>query len=112
MIGLGILALVYGDFRNGVAPVAPWVPGRTALAYVSGVIMLLGGIGLLFTATVTLSTRILFPYLILWALLKVPALIVAPQIEGVCWVSASLQCFSPEDGFLFAKIAGYEKVRS
>src|SRR4051812_23336405 len=83
MIGLGVLALVYGDFALVWQPVAPWVPGRTALAYASGVLMLLGGIGLLARATVAWSIRILFPYLIVWLLLKVPALCVAPQIEAV-----------------------------
>ena len=83
MIGLGILALIYGDFALVWQPVAPWVPGRTALAYASGLIMLLGGAGLFFSATVTWSVRILFPYLILWQLLKVPALVVAPKIEAV-----------------------------
>src|SRR5580698_4900431 len=83
MIGLGILALVYGDFALVWQPVAPWVPGRTVLAYGAGLIMLFGGIGLLFRVTAAGSARILFPYLIVWTLLKVPALVVAPQIEGV-----------------------------
>ena len=73
MIGLGILALVYGDFAMVWQPVAPWIPGRTVLAYGSGVIMLLGGVGLLLEATAAWSARILFPYLIVWLLLKVPA---------------------------------------
>jgi uncharacterized membrane protein len=81
MIGLGILALVYGDFALVWQPVAPWIPGRTVLAYGSGLIMLLGGIGLLVGATAAWSARILFPYLIVWLLLKVPALLVAPQME-------------------------------
>ncbi len=83
LIGLGILALIYGDFALVWQPVAAWVPGRTALAYAAGVIMLLGGIGLLFEPTVALAIRILFPYLILWTLLKVPALFVAPKMEAV-----------------------------
>jgi uncharacterized membrane protein len=82
MIGLGVLALIYGDFAMVWQPVAAWVPGRTALAYLSGVIMVLGGVGLLFNATVTWAVRLLFPYLIVWTLLKVPALATAPQIEG------------------------------
>src|SRR5882762_5644938 len=106
MIGLGILALVYGDFAMGWQPVAPWIPGRTALAYASGVIMLLGGIGLLFTATVTWSTRILFPYLIIWALLKVPALIVAPQIEGVWLGFGELAVLLAGGWVLFARLSG------
>lgn len=83
MIGLGVLALIYGDFAMVWQPVAAWVPGRTALAYLAGVVMLVGGFGLLFTATMRWAVRLLFVYCILWALLKVPALVVAPQIEGV-----------------------------
>lgn len=83
MIGLGILALLYGDFALGWQPVAAWVPGRAALAYGSGLLMLVTGAGLLFRTTAAWSIRILFPYLILWLLLKVPALVVAPQMEAV-----------------------------
>ena len=54
MIGLGILALVYGDFALVWQPVAAWVPGRTGLAYGSGLLMLMGGFGLLFRATAAL----------------------------------------------------------
>lgn len=83
LMGLGVLALVYGDFALVWQPVPASVPGRTALAYASGLIMLLGGIGLLFSATAKLAIRILLPYLVIWLLLKVPALVVAPQIEAV-----------------------------
>jgi uncharacterized membrane protein YphA (DoxX/SURF4 family) len=96
MMGLGILALVYGDFALVWQPVAAWVPGRTSLAYAAGVLMLLCGAGLLFDATVKWSIRILFPYLIVWVLLKVPALVVAWQIEGV-WLGI---------GELFMLLAG------
>jgi uncharacterized membrane protein len=61
MIGLGILALVYGDFALVWQPVVPWIPGRTILAYASGLIMLFGGVGLLLRATAAWSARILFP---------------------------------------------------
>jgi len=61
MIGLGILALVYGDFAMVWQPVASWIPGWSALAYGSGLIMLLGGTGLLMRATAAWSARLLFP---------------------------------------------------
>ncbi len=83
MIGLGVLGLAVGDFAMGWQPVAPWFPARTPLAYISAVVMLVCGAGLLFRSTVVWSARILFPYLIVWQLLKLPALFVAPKIEGV-----------------------------
>ena len=105
MIGLGILALVSGDFAMVWQPVAPWVPGRTALAYGSGVIMLFGGVGLLFSATAAWSVRILFPYLIVWTMLKVPALFVAPKIEGVWLGVGEIGVLLAGGWVLFAKLA-------
>jgi len=105
MIGLGVLALIYGDFALGWQPVAPWFPGRTALAYGSGVLMLLCGAGLLFRASAAWSVRILFPYLIAWTLLKVPALIVAPQIEGVWLGFGELAVLLAGGWVLFARLA-------
>ena len=106
MIGLGILALVYGDFALVWQPVPLWIPGRTALAYGSGLIMLLGGVGLLFRATAAWSARILFPYLIVWLLLKVPALLVAPGMEAVWLGFGELAVLLAGGWLLFAKLAG------
>jgi uncharacterized membrane protein len=105
MIGLGILALVYGDFALVWQPVAPWVPGRTVLAYGSGLIMLLGGIGLLFRSTAEWSACILFPYLIGWLLLKVPALLVAPGMEAVWLGFGEIAVLMAGGWVLFAGLA-------
>src|SRR6266849_2875509 len=105
MIGLGILALVYGDFALVWQPVAAWIPGRTFLAYGSGIIMLLGGVGLLFSATAAWSVRLLFPYLIVWALLKVPALVVAPGMEAVWLGFGELAVLLAGGWILFARLA-------
>jgi uncharacterized membrane protein len=105
MVGLGVLALIYGDFALVWQPVAPWVPGRTALAYASGVIMLAASAGLLLTATAAWSARVLFPYLILWTLLKVPALVTAPQIEGVWLGFGELALLLAGGWTLFARLA-------
>src|ERR1700738_3272256 len=105
MIGLGILALVYGDFALVWQPVASWIPSRTVLAYGSGPIMLLGGVGLLLRATAAWSARILFPYLIVWLLLKVPALLVAPQMEAVWLGFGELAVLLAGGWVLFAKLA-------
>lgn len=105
MIGLGILALIYGDFAMVWQPVAPWIPGRTALAYGSGLLMLCCGVGLLVRATAAWSIRILFPYLIVWLLLKVPALVVAPQIEAVWLGFGELAVLLAGGWVLFARLA-------
>jgi uncharacterized membrane protein len=105
MIGLGILALIYGDFALVWQPVAPWLPGRTGLAYASGLIMLFGGIGLLFRTSAVFSVRILFPYLILWLLLKVPALVVAPTLEAVWLGVGELAVLLAGGWVLFARLA-------
>jgi len=83
LLGLGVLALRYGDFALVWQPVPEWLPARHAVAYATGVLMLLLGFGLLFRTTASLATRVLFPYLVIWACLKLPAIFVAPQIEGV-----------------------------
>lgn len=109
MIGLGILALAYGDFAMVWQPVAPWIPGRTVLAYASGLIMLFGGVGLLFTATAAWSARVLFPYLIVWLLLKVPALVVAPQMEAVWLGFGEIAVLMTGGWVLFARLAGVKE---
>jgi uncharacterized membrane protein len=105
LLGLGVLAVIFGDFALVWQPVAPWVPGRTALAYASGMLMLAVGGGLLVRATAAWAARILFPYLVLWALLKVPALVVAPQIEGVWLGFGELAVLLAGGWVLFARLA-------
>src|SRR5258708_7858273 len=106
MIGLGILALIYGDFALVWQPVAPWIPGRTVLAYASGLIMLLGGAGLLFNATTAWAIRVLFPYLIVWVLLKVPALFAAPKVEAVWLGVGEIAVLLAGGWVLFARLSG------
>lgn len=84
MIGLGVTGLVNGDFALGWQRI-PFhhLPGRTFIAYACAVIELTTGIGLLLKPTLTLSCRVLFPYLVLWVvLLEVPVVALAPQMIG------------------------------
>jgi uncharacterized membrane protein len=82
LVGLGILALHYRDFALVWQPVPAWVPAHAAIACASGVLMLALGIGLLVPVTRAWSVRILFPYLILWACLKLPDVVAAPGGEA------------------------------
>lgn len=106
MIGLGTLALVYADFALVWQPVPPGLPGRTGLAYASGLLMLGVGIGLLFRPLAALSVRVLLPYLLLWTLLKLPALLVAPQMEAVWLGIGEIGALLAGGWVLFAKLSG------
>jgi uncharacterized membrane protein len=83
LLGLGILTLVYGDFALVWQPVAPWFPGRIALAYITGALEVVTALGLLFRATSPWAVRILLPGIVLWQLLKVPDLLAGFTHEGV-----------------------------
>jgi uncharacterized membrane protein len=87
MLGLGILALVYGHSGITWYSVPKWVPWHEGVAYASGIILLGCGAGLLFERTARLSVRILLPYLVVWLLLRVPTLATAPLVE-VNWQNA------------------------
>jgi uncharacterized membrane protein len=82
LLGLGGLALGYGDFALVWQPVPAWLPARTAVAYASGVLMILLGLGLLVAPVRKWAVRVLLPYLFLWALLKVPDVVAKPGAEG------------------------------
>lgn len=106
MVGLGILGLTYGDFALQWQPVPAWVPGREGLAYVSGAIMLAGGVGLLFARTAALSARILFPYLLgWWLLLKVPRVVTAPLIAQSWLGCGEIAVLFAGGWVLFARLA-------
>jgi uncharacterized membrane protein len=103
MIGLGVVGLVYGDFASTWKFVPPWVPGRQALAYGSSTLMLLCGIGLLWTRTEALAARVLLAY---WALvvllLKVPVVVAHPLVEVTWQEMANIVILLTASWILFA----------
>lgn len=80
MVALGITGLVNGDFALTWQQVPfQHLPGYTAIAYACAILELALGIGLLFQRTLTLTCRILFPYMLLWLVLQeIPAVVQAP----------------------------------
>jgi uncharacterized membrane protein len=68
--------------------------------------VLVGGLGLLLRATAAWSARVLFPYLVIWLLLKVPALVAAPQLEAVWLGFGEIAVLLTGGWILFAKLAG------
>ncbi len=104
LIALGIVAFVYADFAMTWQPVPP-IPFRTPLAYAAGALELALGIGLLIPAATPIATRILFPYLVLWASLKLPSILAAPQVEGVWLGLGELTLYLAGGWTLFAHLA-------
>lgn len=104
LLGLGVLALIYHDFAMVWQPVPAWVPAHAAVAVATGVLMLLIAIGLLLPASRAWSSRTLFVYLILWAMLKVPGVVVAPQIEGTWLGLGELTMLLAGGWTLFARL--------
>jgi uncharacterized membrane protein len=86
MVGLGVLGLVSGDFTPTWAGVPKSVPAREALIYLSALISLLSGIGLVWQRTAAIASRVLLGAFVLWLLLfRVPLIFVAPTATFVWW---------------------------
>ncbi len=87
--GLGLLSLLSGDFALNWQPVPAWVPGRTLLAYASGVMLLAGGIGMLIKRTATAATLLLNVNVLVWLLLlRVPRVLTRPADVSM-WLGVS-----------------------
>jgi uncharacterized membrane protein len=83
LIGLGILGLITGDFTPVWAPVPKGAPAREALVYLTALISLASGLGLLWRRTAAVATHGLLAVLLLWLLLfRAPNLVLAPAVEG------------------------------
>lgn len=85
LIGLGLQALIKGDFSVIWQPVPKWVPAREVVKFFCAVIPLAGGIGILWRRTALMAARVVAAYSLLWLLLvRVPYVILTPTID-VAW---------------------------
>lgn len=109
LIAMGTLSVLYRDFAYTWQPV-PAFPGRATVAILCGLFMIAVSIALLFRATVRIAVRALFPFLIAWFCLKIPAIIVAGRIEGV-WIGVGELGMLLAGGWvLFARLSGLDTV--
>src|SRR5947199_7589163 len=111
MIGMGTLSVIYRDFAFDWQPVLQFHPGREVLAVFCGIFMIAAGVALLFRSTAAVAARSIFPFLIAWLCLKLPAVISFPQIEGV-WIGfGEIGMLLAGGWVLFARLSGLEKAR-
>lgn len=114
--GLGVLSLLSGDFALNWQPVPVWLPWRTGIAYFSGAVLLIFGLGLLVKPFARLSAIVLTADFLIWLLLlrlpRVTSLWDAGDWLGVgetavlvCGAWAMLWTVSPQDGFSAALLS-------
>lgn len=85
IVSVGVLVLVYGYQVLLFLPAPPaWTVWLRPVGVASGILMLGTGAGLLFERSAPLATRILLPFLLLWTLTRVQAVVVDP-IREISW---------------------------
>lgn len=105
LVALGAIGVIVRDFALVWQPVPESLPARHAVAIGTGVLMILLGLGLLIEATRAWAVRILLPYLVVWASLKIPAVIAAPKMEAVYLGLGELTLLLAGGWTLFANLA-------
>ncbi len=65
LAGMGVLGLGSGDFAYSWQPVPPWVPWRTGLAHLSGLILLITAVGVLARRWARPASKVMGLYLLL-----------------------------------------------
>ena len=82
-VALGVIGLVSGTFAPIWGGVPKTLPDRQILAYLSNIVCLACGAGLLVKRTRAPAALILFAFLLIWTLLfKFPFIIKEPLVEG------------------------------
>jgi uncharacterized membrane protein len=105
MIGIGIQGLITGEFTTVWQPVPKGVPAREVLAYLSALLSLASGIGLLWRRTAGLAARVLLVSLVLWLLVwRVRVLFLASLLES-SWSFADTTVMAAGAWVLFAWFA-------
>jgi len=91
MIALGILGLIQRDFTAIWQPVPKGAPARPALIYLTAIVPLLSGIGLVWRRTAAVASRVLLGFFLAWLLLlDVPLFFLHPGMQltwAVCKTS-------------------------
>lgn len=105
LIGLGMIGLIGSGFGPGWEPVPESMPARQGLAYLSDLVYLACGVGLLLRPTAKLAARVLFVSLLLWLVaLRLPWLVVDPQVN-TWWPASSTSIILAAAWMIYASLA-------
>jgi len=75
MGGLGVLSLIHADFILEWSPVPDGLPMRTSFAYAQGILLLVGGLGLLFARMQRFAALLMAALWAIYAALHVPGVL-------------------------------------
>jgi uncharacterized membrane protein len=85
-IALGVMGVVQGTYTSTWTGVPKAFPAHAVLAYLSALISLACGVGLLWRRTAFVASRVLLAYLLLWLLLfRVSHIFLAPTSVDTWW---------------------------
>jgi uncharacterized membrane protein len=106
MIALGILGLIQRDFTPIWRPVPKGVPAREVLVYLSAIVSLFSGIGLLWQRSAAVASRVLLGFLLAWLLLlDVPQLFLHPGMQFT-WAACKTAAMVAAAWILYVWFAG------
>jgi uncharacterized membrane protein len=108
LMGIGTLCVIYRDFAFDWQPV-PAFPGREWVALACGLFMIAASAALLFSATAAIAARALFPFLLIWLCLKIPAVLVAPQVEAFWGGLGEIGMLLAGGWVLFVRLSGLQE---
>lgn len=104
--GLGVLCLIAGDLGYVFQPVPRWMPLRPWLPYVSGAVLLAGGLALLVRKTTRLGALVLTVHFCAWLLLlNLPNTLANPTAVGN-WESCGLNATVVAGGWILLVSSG------
>ena len=107
LIALGILGLIQRDFTPIWVPAPKGIPAREVLVYLSAIVALVSGIGLLWRRTAAIASRVLLGFLLAWLLLiNVPYLFLHPGME-LTWAACQTAVMVAAAWVLYVWFAGH-----
>lgn len=112
LIALGIMGLVQGSYTSTWTGVPRAFPAHAPLAYLSALISLACGLGLLVDRTALIASRVLLGYLLLWLVLfRVSHIFLAPKSVDTWWGLGDTSVMIAAAWVLYAWFSGDKSVR-
>lgn len=106
LIALGILGLIQRDFTPIWAPAPKGEPAREMLVYLSAIVFLVAGVGLLWQRGAAAASRVLLGFLVAWLLLwDVPQLLLHRGM-GLTWAACKTAVLVAAAWVLYVWFAG------